>query len=456
MENKREEQMVYLKDLLFAALYKWKTVLVWAVILAVLLGGFKGVVSFTDMQDDEIQSENSAQQELAMEVYKSRRESLKQQIDANRENARYQEEYLEESVLMNLDAYNFYEVYLSVIVETDYQIMPGMAYQNPDMTSAIIHAYLEEIANEDNAKALAETIGTKAEYFRELLATDTPNDTRSFVFRVSVPDEAGGEKLLEAMKQMIQQIQQEVSQTVAPHELRIKEQFTRQAINPALAQTQQEQADKLTALNDAITSLQQQRNTLQPPEKIVASGGTVVKDAVTFAVVGGILGVMLVVLIAWMKHIFGGKIYSGRVLTNRTGIKVFGGVKAKTNRSKSEERLRALEGRNNLPADRQGAMLAYSIAAVMGNEGVLQISGQISGEARAAFVDALRQTASQITVRDEGNLLQDISARQALAQADCVLLVEQCDASAYEGVQQQIDVIAEHGKKLLGCVLIDG
>lgn len=456
MENNREEQVVYLKDLLFAALYKWKTALVLAVILAVILGGFKGISSYASMKNEEMQVENSAQQELALEVYQTRKANLQQQIDANRANARHQQKYLEESLLMNLDAFNYYEVYLSVFVETDYQIMPGMTYQNPDPTNAIIRAYIEGFTNETSVEILADAIGIEPEYVLELLTADTPYDTKGFSVHLKVPDKVSGEKLLECLKQVATRLQSEISQIIALHEVHIKEEFTRQAISHALVQQQQEQTDKLTALNDAISSLQQQKNNLLPPETIVVSGGNVVKDAVIFAVVGGILGVMLTVLVAWMGIIFGGKIYSGRVLTNRTGIKVFGGVKADKERNAVDARLRAVEGRNQLPSDKQYAMLACSVSAAMGNEGTLLLSGGVDTQTRATFAQILGQMNANITLCNAGSLLSDLSARQTLDQADYVVLVEQCGVSKYADVQQQMDVIAEYGKTLLGCVLIDG
>lgn len=456
METKQEGQVIYLKDLLFSALYKWKAILVWGAVLAVLLGGFKGLSSYTNMKNEEIQSENSTQQELAMEVYETRKDSLQQQIEANRANARHQQKYLDESVLMNLDAYDFYEVYLSLFVETDYQIMPGMSYQNTDPTNAIIRAYIEGVTNDTSTSMLADSIGTEPEYLLELLSVDIPHDARGFSLHFKVLDKTSGEKLLASLKQVIEQMQPEISQVIAPHELRIKEDFTRQAIDPALTQQQQDQANKLTELNDIIAGLQQQVNDLQLPKSTVVDGSNIVKNTVIFAVLGGILGVMFVVLTAWIKHIFGRNVFSGRALSSRTGIKVFGGIKAGKRRCTVDAWLRAVEGRNDLPADKQRAMLACSIAASMGNEGVLQISGHCSAEEHTAFAEVLRRTDAKITVCDAGNLLQDVSARQALNEADAVLLIEQCEVSTYEGVQRQIDVIAEHGKKLLGCVLIDG
>lgn len=456
MDMKQDGQVIYLKDLLFSALYQWKTILIWGVLLAMLLGGYKGVTSFASMKNEQAQMENYAQQELERELYEARKANLQQQIEANRVNARHQQKYLDESMLMKLDAYQHYEVYLSCFLDTGYQIVPGMSFQNPDPINAIVRAYTDGVVNETNAKLLAEAIATNPEYLRELLVVEAAYEAQGFSIIFKVPDQATGEKLLESLKQVVELLHGDASGSVAPHEVRISEGFIRRAIDHELAKLQQEQADRLAELNDVITDLQQQKNNLQLTKALVVSGDSVIKDTVVFAVVGGILGAMLVVLCAWMKHIFSTAVYSGRTLSNRTGIKVFGCVKAEKRRNSVDTWLRTREGRNNLPTDKQSAMLACSIAAAMGNKGVLQISGDCAEKERIAFAEALRRINSNITVCDAGNLLQDVSARQALSQADVVLLMEQCGVSTYGNVQQQMDVVAEHGKKLLGCVLLDG
>lgn len=452
METKQDGQVIYLKELLFSALYQWRRILVWGIILAVLLGGIKGIFLYRSMNDGE----QSAQQASALEAYEILSNSLQQQIEANRASALYQQKYLGESVLMNIDAYHYCEVSMSLFLETDYQIVPGMSYQNPNPANAILRAYIEGITNNTNTELLAESIGTQQEYLLELFSVDIFYEAQSISFYFKVLDQESGDRLAECLRQVVGQLQQDISQTVAPHEMHINDLFTRMTVDPTIAQRQQDELTKLTSLQDAFTNLQQQKNALVPPESPVVSGKGVLKGSVVFAVIGGVLGVMLGVMVAWMGHIFGGTVYSCKALTSRTGIKVIGSIKAGKKRNAVDTWLQSVEGRNNIPADKQNAMLACSVAAAMGNEGVLQITGQCRGEERTAFAEAFSKTNTKIVVRDAGNLLEDVSARQSLNQADYVLLIEQCGTSTYARVQEQVNVIIEHGKKILGCVLIDG
>ncbi len=456
MEIKQDGQVIYLKDLLFAALYKWRTIVVWALALALVLGIGKGVLSFLNMNNEALQLENSKQEEIELEVYETKMDTLQQQIDENRKNAQHQQEYLDKSILMNLDPYNFYEVYLSVYIDTNYQIMPELVYQNPDLTNALINSYIERIKGEESAQALAAAVGTESEYLLELLSAEAPYDTRTLILRAKAIDEASAQKLLQQLLQHIQNIQPDIIETVGAHELRVKEQYTRPTMDNALALAQQDQVDKLTELNNSILTLQQEMRDLLPPQSIVVSAGSVVKDAVIFAVIGGVLGVLLVVLFAWVRHMASNKVYSARTLFSRTGVKILGCVYVTENNCKVNRWIQKLEGRSLIPAQKQYELLAYSIRSLCGSTNRLLVAGQTAPDTRADLIVALRQAMPGTQIIDEGSLLQDINARKALDETAHVLLVEQCGVSGYSELDQQLDVIDSHNASILGCVLLDG
>ena len=456
MDIKQDGQIIYFKDLLFAALYKWKAIVIWAVALALALGVGKGVLSFLSMNNEDLQLENAAQEEMELEVYETKKDTLDQQIAVNRENARHQQEYLDESILMNIDPYNFYEVYLSIYVDSNYQVMPDKVYQNPDLTNALINSYIEHIVSAQSAQILADAIGTESEYLLELVSAEAPYDTRTMVLRATAADEASAQQLLSLLLQHVQNIQPNIVETVGEHELRVKEQYIRQTMDKELAQSQQEQVDKLTELNDSILSLQEEKLNLLPPEPIVISLRSVLKDAVLFAVIGGILGVLIVVMIAWIRHLTSEKIYSARTLTSRTGLKILGCVCVTPRKNKVDQKLSTLEGRNVIDAEKQYALLAYSISSLCGNVPKLLITGQTASDSRSMLAEALRQVMPGTQILDYGNLLVDLEARKALDPAVPVLLVEQCGISSYSSAELMLDIITSHNASILGCVLLDG
>ena len=67
------------------------------------------------------------------------------------------QEYAENSVWNNLDPYNVWVAQADLYVTTNYQIQPGMAYQNPDRTDSVLSAYASLLGN---SSALSDTCGS--------------------------------------------------------------------------------------------------------------------------------------------------------------------------------------------------------------------------------------------------------------------------------------------------------
>lgn len=456
MKNRNDGQIIFLKDLVFAALYQWKKALVLLVAFALILGGVKGVSSFLNMKNAVLQSENTEQQELQMEVYETKKLSLEQQIKTNRENARQQQAYLSESVLMSLDPYNYYELYYSFFVDSGYQIMPDKLYQDPDMTLAIMHAYNEAISSEACVQAIADLMQTKTFYVSEIVSSTALEGSRSFVITAKTPDMESANALLTFLQQYVEQTKTHVSQIVAAHEIRMSESFVSKRMDSALADYQQQQMDKLTTLNNTLTGLQTEKNALAIPEKLVADAGSVVKDAITFAVVGAILGVFLTVLGAWVVHVASGKVYSARTLISYTGIKVLDCINTDAKRDSIEKWLRTKEGRNMHAAAVQHARIAANIRNLLADKSSLLVTASTEDAQSASLITALTQALPGYTVVFKGDPLQDAAVLEEMAKADAVLMIEKCGCSRYTHVQQQMELIEDYGKQLIGCVLLDG
>lgn len=103
------EQEIDLKDLMFAVLYKWRPIIITAVIAAVLLGGFKGMRSFQNYRDADAQAEAQESYQQDLEVYNTSKAAYEREIDNITNDIQKQQEYLENSVLMNVSPYDVCE-----------------------------------------------------------------------------------------------------------------------------------------------------------------------------------------------------------------------------------------------------------------------------------------------------------------------------------------------------------
>ena len=451
MERKKDEQMIYIKDLLFAALRRWRTVLAVTLLLALLLGLWKGVSGMGDVKDQAAPEVGNAAQQEAMLQYETEKAALEQKAEAIAVSIENQKSYLDNSVLMQLDPSGYYEAVLSLYCETGYQIMPGMSYQNPDKTEAVLGAYQAVILGNASLAAMAQQIGTEPQYVSELLTVEFPEATDTLVICVKAPTEAAAEKLLSVLGTQVEAAYGQVQTAVSEHSLHVMEQSVSAQVDLTLADIQKKELNRITDLLTSLTETQTKLAALQRPVTQTTSVSAVVKQAVVFAVLGGVLGAFLTVCAEWVLHITSGKVYSDRTLRNRTGVKVIGCVSAEKKKG-IDRKLHKLEGRNTAETESQYALLAVDIRCRMENAKHLLVTGSVEAE---GLVSALRQAIPGVQV-SSGSILDSAAALEMLKACDAVLLVEQCGVSRYSQVDRQTEIICDYAKQLLGCVLLDG
>ena len=135
------EQEIDLKDLMFAVLHKWRPVILVAVVLAVLLGGAKGAMTYRQQNDPEVSKETREKYQEELDLYEKNKETAEREIENLKTDIANQQEYLDKSIWINMSPYDVCESRIDMYVTTGYEIMPGMVYQNQDYTDTILQAY---------------------------------------------------------------------------------------------------------------------------------------------------------------------------------------------------------------------------------------------------------------------------------------------------------------------------
>ena len=117
MNNKLEEQVIYPKDLLFAALYRWKAAVVLGLVLALLLGGLQVLKSSGSGVADTAAQAAYEEALLEFEEEKASLDAYKEKYEAE---ILAQTQYLQDSVLLSLNPFAHYRATVSLYASTDY------------------------------------------------------------------------------------------------------------------------------------------------------------------------------------------------------------------------------------------------------------------------------------------------------------------------------------------------
>lgn len=433
MEYERDEQVVFVKDLLFAALYKWRQIVVVAIVLALVLGGFS-LLSQQKTSTAEAES-NEEQRKLCIRNI----ENLEIQIES-------QTAYLTQSPIMDMDPYGVYKASLELMVQTDYQILPGMNYQNPDYTGAILNAYTVYLSSDQVLQSMAQAMGIQAKYLNELVVLKNGGtETRSLSISISYPTEAGAQQLLDMLLAYLAEAEPQINASVNAHTCSIVVSSVDERIDTNISNLQNAARTRLETLNASLLSANTQLAELDAPSVSV-------KKVLLFAVIGAILGAFLVICIACVKHITGNKVYSERTLRNRTGLKILGCVAVPGKKAPADRWLRKLEGR--VQDETHTKVVAAAVRNYCADAGKLLIVGSCKTASRELVAQALKEAGVQ--VHSCGDLLHDTAALAALPECDAVLMVEACGESRYTEIMKTAERVGDQNKRLVGCVLVGG
>lgn len=430
MEQKNEKQLIFFKDLLFTALYRWKIALIVGIVLALLLGGF-AVMSSGDTVS-MAGSSMTPETEHRVEQLKANQKRLEGLIEGY-------ELYLENSPLMAIDPYACYKSGVYIYAEPTAQ----GDMSRVEATDAVLRAYRSHFLRAESTEALATQFEIDPLYFQSLVTYDTTYDNCLGIVLWSDAQETadGYVQALTALFNDYTAANQDI-----PHEIILVPILSGPVADMTALDAQNTATQRLTNMKNELTSVKTEINRYAPTQLTAGSS-----NPVLFAIIGGVLGVALVVGIAWVAHICGGKIYSGRVLQNRTDIWVLGSLQGQKKRNFIDRWLRKLEGRAQHTAP---DAVAVNIRNLCRDAKKLLIMGNFDPEAITGLTKKLEDAGIACVVCPDPAAKAD--ALEALPTCDKVVLVETCAQSRYEAVEWAIKTVEDHEKSLLGCVLIDG
>ena len=271
-----QETEYRLSDMLFCALRKWRSVIIFAVICAVLAGTITAISSVMAINDPEqiemwqteyetlygaywapikdLDRKIAANERLSAQVqfelerlarrkteYEARLEDLNAQFEVyeNRIKAyeesiagleyekerleyylSYRKEHNENNLLMKIDPYNVntYEVLLRV--DSGYEILPGNVYQNIDPTPELLQTYNLLVNNTGFFEQMIASLNlnTEVRYITDVISIGTYG-TNSIRVRVISDSSDWAKKVCEYISDAILESQNKVQLSIAEHKL---------------------------------------------------------------------------------------------------------------------------------------------------------------------------------------------------------------------------------------------
>ena len=485
-QNYEQEEEIDLVSLLFTVLRKYRQMLAVALACAVIFGAVAGIqtsangaVSANAQEEyDAAMTEyrqKKADYDAAVRQYKLDTTSNEQAQADTQKALEDAQTYAEHSMLSNLDAHNVWTARADLYIKTNYQIMPGSVYQNPDNTSAVVQAYANLLVNGDAMDKAADALKLQARFLREVVTAEpvqNANGTYSglLTLRVNAADQNSAEKILNELLGHLDEVQASISAAIGSHTVATVAQSCSRMVSTDLLAQQQAQSDNIAALQAQMQTLQATREQLDETYADTQANWAAVSEPVLhaallssiakFALIGFVVGVFVVAGIVCVQFLAAGRVYSAKELKRACNLPVLGALASEKSKTaqKLDAALNRAEGRPNGSTDAEMlCLMAQTIRSRAPQARRVLVTGDLPAEQLTALAAALQATDAlrSVTVTAAESILKAAATVQQVNLADSIVLAADCACSRYAAVNDQNEQIRRLGKSVLGCIVFE-
>lgn len=455
--NDTYEQEIDLKDLMFVVLRKWRPILLVAIVLAVLAGGYKIGKALSQQSDPEFlkEAEENYQKELSMyEMNKAAKEREIENLMTDLEN---QDKYLENSVLMGISPYDVSVASVDLFVKTDYEIMPNMVYQNINYADSLIKSYSAAVKKEGlNKVADEENIDIK--YLEELVTVDIDYNNDMFSIQVKHSDPEKAEAIMDSIMSTLKGMRGKLSSAIANHTLSVMNETSSVTVDLAIADTQKSKKDYVSTLETSLQTKQDELKELAEPTKPAVSKMSAVKAGLKYVVLGGVLGAFMVVFIICVAFLMSDKVASAKELKNRFGIRTLGVLDAASPKRAFgfiDRWLDKLEGVDvTTPESVRYEVIAANIRNYAKDSTSLLVTGTVDKALLETVAGKLKELLPGVRIACGEDMRVTAYTLEEITKHEGVILVEKKGVSTYTGVSQELETIKNVGKTTVGYILL--
>lgn len=474
MNEQAYEQEISLGKVFYRIFRDWRKIFVIALAIAVIAGARNFVLKKLKSSDPEYISTAEQNYERELAAFRAKGETLEREI-TNLEKARTeQEEYNANSVLMKINPFRERNASLQLYVSTDYQILPGMDYQNIDLSNRILHSYITYMTNGNMYQYIADHLSESMElrYLEEILTVSEDLDNCMVTINVQGVDEAMCDDILSYALEGVLEKQKEITVTIGNHELNAVNQASFEAVNLELDELQktnlQYVSDLSINLQEKAEELKTWKNSAEPQKEYTTT--RIIKGSIKILILGFIIGAVLAAVFIAFQYIMSDKLQDAKELKNRFGLRVIAQIPQvhKKRVWVGFDRLFAHMGGLSMKESDAGNLAMVAARSVQAELEALQAEkkeSDASGKVNLVCTGTIDQREIEsllsgmkwekgYSVEQIPSILRDPSAVPAAMAADYVVLIEKQEESTYTQIERELEELAAWKKKVLGVIVI--
>ncbi len=465
--QEKMEREVSLKELFWNILFAWRKLICFGVVFAVLLCGMKYLL---DLRSDSAASAPDLEQ-LEDELSE---DELRQVIEARnlKERIEEYEQYLETSVLMQLDPYKRQVLELQYYVETDYTFNYTQDTER-DYTSDLMSLYYNYIMSGEMSKnviADAELSQSQAN-ISELWSVAQAGTSISI--KITCPEEKKMDAIAKSIKEQLSTKETEY-QSVGEHKLKLLGESKNVVVDTALSDRKNTISNNIVTLNTQLNNLKANMSDLQL--SILDSGQDEAEDekeqeismkpgiSFKYLAAGCVLGIFLVCAWITCTMIFTAKLQNPEEIRTLYGVRLLGEVAAENGRKRFlsviDDKLLTIKNRRRktLSAQQQMKVIAASAALSCRQRGIerVYLTGSEYEKIDARTLELLKNElrAQKLKIEEGANIYYDAHSLERGTEIGNMLFVEQKGQSIYDEIYNELNLAKEQKNYIMGIVVL--
>lgn len=475
-ENTKTAREVPFGKLLLRALHSWRKILIGSLALAVIFGAYMLYSNHKNKASIEAAYQAYQSEKKTYDATLSEYESSQQRIQDRISNI---QSYLDTSAIMQINPYYSktatatYEVSLPGEVDVSAgSVSDQGSSSSSEAVSAgtsnvklydLIQTYLKYIATGDFYEDVAQQSALSEADIKELVTTDYDNVSGVFTVSVRYSDADVSDAILDDVVDALAKEQTHLSETVANHTLTLVNRSVSTLVDEDTVSKQSNRLNSVTSLTNTLNNFTTAKNNLNAPTPVSPySRSHVIRQGIKGAVAGFVGGFILLLFLAVIHVLHKGTLLSADEIDVRTGIRMIGRFLPEKSAARGpidhwieRKECAGTEGRD---FDTSAHRLYARIRNMTGGSGnVLLVTTLKQGPAEKV-ADRLRVFAQKescgLTFTGVSDCTQDPDSIEAVAGCDAVVIVEKMNESLYSSAMEEIRIVSDAGRKILGAVYI--
>lgn len=459
--NDNYEKEIDLIWLCYRVLRAWRGIVVWAVIAAVVAGLGSFAVNFRKLSDADYYAAQVSAFEEEHALWAEEGETLETELKELTERQTSNQEYKDNSVLMQIDPYKEFNASLELKVDC--------TSQNIDVHRSILEAYETYMTNGELGQYIADKLSYEIEsrYLNELLviSVDYAKDTLSVVVKHQSPEAC--KEIIDIVKIALDVKAAEVGAAKGEHKLLTTGTSVYEAVDIELKEAQQFVLKEIDSVENDLTKKEGEYKKWQQQAEpqLQFTKSKVIKDAVKLLIVVGlVVGVGGAAVVAF-NGLLSGKLLNPEDVKNRFGVRILGILpQGRVRRPFAfiSRWISKLGGITIKPEEYDGLAKAIgkSIQAEFaGREEAkswkkVVLAGSVSGDELQKIKDAIALEAAY-SVECAPKMLTDLASIDKVSEADIVIIVEKQEKTLIADIQKEVENLKAWNKTVLGAIVFN-